>query len=138
MLLGVLRWTTFCDDELLLCCARTSRDASRCGAAERVRGEAILIGSIFFFSLAVIQWCRFFIFNCSNTPLISYLEEHLHKLKQHYLENSARNTVLTAELCRLIGLFADSGIEAIPYKGPVLSSFCVRRSRACVALSIST
>lgn len=48
-------------------------------------------------------------------------EEHLQKLKQHYLENSARNTVLTAELCRLIGLFADSGIEAIPYKGPVLS-----------------
>ena len=50
-------------------------------------------------------------------------KEQLHKLKQHYLENSARNTVLTAELCRLIGLFADSGIEAIPYKGPVLSLF---------------
>ena len=50
-------------------------------------------------------------------------EEQLQKLKQHYLENSARNTVLTAELCRLIGLFAESGIEAIPYKGPVLSLF---------------
>ena len=50
-------------------------------------------------------------------------DEQLHKLKQHYLENSARNTLLTAELCRLIGLFADSGIEAIPYKGPLLSLF---------------
>jgi hypothetical protein len=50
-------------------------------------------------------------------------EDQLHKLKQHYLENSARNTLLTAELCRLIGLFAESGIEAIPYKGPVLSLF---------------
>ncbi len=50
-------------------------------------------------------------------------EEHLQKLKQQYLENSARNTVLTAELCALIRLFAESGIEAIPYKGPVLSLF---------------
>ena len=47
----------------------------------------------------------------------------LSKLKQHYLENSARNTVLTAELCRLIDLFRDAGIEAIPYKGPVLALF---------------
>ena len=47
----------------------------------------------------------------------------LAKFKQHYLENSARNTVLTAELCRLIKRFADSGIDAIPYKGPVLAQF---------------
>src|SRR6185503_3654700 len=47
----------------------------------------------------------------------------LAKLKKHYIENSARNTVLTAELCRLISLFAAAGIEAIPYKGPVLSLF---------------
>ena len=31
--------------------------------------------------------------------------------------------MLTAELCRLIDLFAESGIEAIPYKGPVLALF---------------
>lgn len=50
-------------------------------------------------------------------------EERLYNLKQHYLENSARNTVLAAELCRLVGLLAGSGIETIPYKGPVLSLF---------------
>jgi hypothetical protein len=49
--------------------------------------------------------------------------EKLSELKKHYLENSARNTILTAELCRLITLFAGSGIEAIPYKGPVLALF---------------
>jgi hypothetical protein len=49
--------------------------------------------------------------------------EVLAKFKQHYIENSARNTVLTAELCRLINLFRDAGIEAIPYKGPVLALF---------------
>src|SRR6185295_1241913 len=47
----------------------------------------------------------------------------LAKFKQHYMENLARNTILTAELCRLINLFRDEGIEAIPYKGPVLALF---------------
>lgn len=49
--------------------------------------------------------------------------EVLAKFKQHYIENSARNTVLTAELCRLINLFRDEGIEAIAYKGPILALF---------------
>jgi len=49
--------------------------------------------------------------------------EKLCALKQHYFENSARNTILTTELCRLISLFAASGIEAIPYKGPALALF---------------
>jgi hypothetical protein len=49
--------------------------------------------------------------------------EVLAKFKQHYIENSARNTILTAELCRLINLFRDEGIEAIAYKGPVLALF---------------
>jgi Uncharacterised nucleotidyltransferase len=49
--------------------------------------------------------------------------EVLAKFKQQYIENSARNTILTAELCRLINLFSDEGIEAIAYKGPVLALF---------------
>src|SRR5689334_14260293 len=49
--------------------------------------------------------------------------EVLARFKQHYIENSARNTVLTAELCRLINLFRDEAIEAIPYKGPALALF---------------
>jgi hypothetical protein len=47
----------------------------------------------------------------------------LAKLKLQYQENAARNTILTAELCRLIDLFANDGIEAIPYKGPALAQF---------------
>jgi hypothetical protein len=50
-------------------------------------------------------------------------QQFLNKLKKHYFENSARNTLLTAELCRLINLFRDASIEAIPYKGPVLALF---------------
>lgn len=106
------------EDELLLCCARTV-------ATEQLRELAA----------TNIDWEYLFLLarRHSVAPLL-YLqlhehasdlvpEEHLQKLKQQYLENSARNTVLTAELCGLIRLFADSGIEAIPYKGPVLSLF---------------
>jgi putative nucleotidyltransferase-like protein len=46
--------------------------------------------------------------------------EILAKFKQHYIENSARNTILAAELCRLINLFREEGIESIAYKGPLL------------------
>src|ERR1044072_9927904 len=53
----------------------------------------------------------------SIVPLV-YVQLHQHasdlvppqflsKLKKHYFENSARNTLLTAELCRLIKLFRD-------------------------------
>src|SRR5215216_1596531 len=49
--------------------------------------------------------------------------QFLSKLKKHYFENAARNTLLTAELCRLISLFAEAGVETIPYKGPVLARF---------------
>ena len=95
--------------ELLLCCARTSA------------GE---IDWEFFFLLARRH---------SVVPLVYVQLERsasdlvpppiLTKFKQHYLENVARNTILTAELCRLIDRLAASGIEAIPYKGPVLAQF---------------
>jgi len=105
--------------ELLLCCARTSAKASRLRelAAKNIDWE-------YLFLLARRH---------SVVPLV-YLQlekhaadlvpaEHLQKLKQNYIENSARNVVLTDELRRLVTLFADSGIEAIPYKGPVLALF---------------
>lgn len=109
-------------DELLLCCART-RVAPH--VAARLRELAA----------KDIDWEYLFLLarRHSVVPLL-YLQlyqhasdlvphEHLEKLKQHYFENVARNTVLTAELCNLIGLLANAAIEAIPYKGPVLSLF---------------
>jgi len=108
--------------KLLLYCARTTV------APEVVAGlRAIAVGEVdweYVFQLARRH---------SIVPLL-YIQlkrnaadlvprEILNKLKKHYIENSARNTVLTAELCRLINLFRDQGIEAIPYKGPVLALF---------------
>jgi hypothetical protein len=103
---------------LLLCCVRTT-------AAPRLRELAA--GEVdweYLFQLARRH---------SIVPLVYVqLQKHasdlvpqqfLNKLKKHYFENSARNTLLTAELCRLIKLFRNEGIDAIPYKGPVLALF---------------
>ena len=108
--------------ELLLCCARTKATDR---VVERLRELAA----------SEIDWEYFFLLarRHSVVPLV-YLQLYNHAadlaspeilatLKKHYLENTARNAVLTAELCRLIDRFAESGIEVIPYKGPVLALF---------------
>ena len=104
--------------ELLLCCTRTRAGARlREFAAEDVDWE-------YLFLLArrhAVVPLLYVALEKHASDLVP--QEELRKLKQHYLENSARNTLLTAELCRLIELFAKAGIEAIPYKGPALAVF---------------
>ena len=104
--------------ELLLCCARTTPAPH---ITDRIR--AITSQEIdwdYFFQLAR----RHAVVPLVYRQLKNHVApEHLQQLKKHALENSARNVVLTAELCRLIELFAGAGIEAIPYKGPILSLF---------------
>jgi hypothetical protein len=108
--------------ELLLCCARTTASDP---VVARMRELAT----------TEVDWEYFFLLarRHSVVPLVHLqLERHVADLtppeiiatfKKHYLENAARNTVLTAELCRLLERFAASGIEAISYKGPVLAQF---------------
>ena len=108
--------------ELLLCCARTRASE---GVVARMRELAA----------TEVDWEYLFLLarRHSVVPLL-YLQlerhasdlvlaEKLSQLKKHFLENSARNTILTAELCRLITSFAAAGVDTIPYKGPVLALF---------------
>lgn len=110
------------EDELLLCCARTVATPHVVARLRELAAKNVDWEYVFLLarrhSMVPLLYLQLHRHASDLVP-----EEQLHKLKQHYLENSARNTVLTAELCRLIGLFADAGIEAIPYKGPVLSLF---------------
>ena len=110
------------EHELLLCCARTT-------AAPEV------VARLRELAARDVDWEYLFLVARRHAvvPLLyRQLDNHasdlvptdqLTRLKRHYLENSARNTLLTAELCRLIDLFAASGIEAVPYKGPLLALF---------------
>src|SRR6266850_3896425 len=118
----VLRRLNSPEHELLLCCARTSATVP---IAERLRGllSADIDWNYFLklarrhslVPLAYVQLDR------SASDLVP--PDALRRLKRDYRENAARNIVLTAELSRLINLFAASGIEAIPYKGPLLALF---------------
>jgi hypothetical protein len=110
------------EDELLLCCARTVAAPQVVGRLRELAPTEIDWEYLFLLArrhaivpLLYIQLDR------HASDLVPH--EYLSNLRQHYRENSARNTVLTAELCRLITLLAESGIEAIPYKGPVLGLF---------------
>jgi len=46
----------------------------------------------------------------------------LARLKQVTRANAVRSLVLTAELLTVMNLFRDAGVQAIPYKGPVLAA----------------
>ncbi len=110
------------EHELLLCCSRTTSPPH---IAQRIRDLA----------KPDVDWEYLFLLARRHAvvPLLYLqLERHasdlvppetLRHLKQQYQENSARNTVLTAELCRILSVFAASGIEAIPYKGPILALY---------------
>lgn len=110
------------EDELLLCCARTTATAA---VVARLRALAA----------SDLDWEYLFLLarrHAVVSLLYLQLNQHaanlvpagaLRQFKHYHLENAARNTVLTAELSRLVSLFANAGIAAIPYKGPLLGLF---------------
>ena len=111
------------EDQLLLCCARTG---AALDGGKRIRELAATPGldweylSLLARRHAVIpllyqQLAR------ESAPLVP--PSILADLKLQYQENHARNVVLTQELCRLVNLFREAGIETIPYKGPALAVF---------------
>lgn len=115
--------------ELLLCCARTKASPQ---VVARLRE---LAGSTASTTAANVDWD--YVFNLGRRHAVIPLlyrqlaregadlipPSFLAKLKLQYQENYARNIILTDELCRVIHIFKEAGIEAIPYKGPALALF---------------
>lgn len=107
---------------MLLCCARTEASPE---VATRIR--ALAASDVDWNYLALLAR-RHSIIPLLYVQLERHASElvspaHLAKLKLQFQENHARNIILTDELCRLINVFSDAGIEAIPYKGPALALF---------------
>lgn len=110
------------EDELLLCCARTEASPE---LAARIR---VLAASGIDWDYLALLARRHAIIPVLYRQLAHHASElvpnaNLAKLKLQYQENSARNIILADELCRLINLFRNAGIETIPYKGPALALF---------------
>ena len=110
------------ENELLLCCARTEAPPELVARIRELAGSDVDWNYLLLLARrhAIIPLLyRQLERHASELVPTSYLAE----LKLKYQENHARNTILTDELCHLIDLFAASGIEAIPYKGPALAMF---------------
>ena len=108
------------EHELLLCCARTKAAAA---VSSRLRAlSSDKIDWEYLFQLARRH---------SVVPLVyTQLQKVAHDLVPHnwmaqfktsYQENVARNLVLTSELKALIRALKETGIESIPFKGPILA-----------------
>lgn len=109
------------DKRLLLGCARTR--VSR-GIAEEIRG---LLDSPIDWDLLFREAANHALtpLLCRQLPLIasSALESHqVRQLRDTAHAIALRNLALTAELFTIINRFASAGVEALPYKGPVLAA----------------
>jgi hypothetical protein len=107
--------------ELLLCCSRMNVDPE---TGDRIK--SLLQKDI--------DW-NFLIQSSCEHGTVSLLHQNLQaicpdaipnfartRLQLYYDMNALRNHLLTKELLRLLDLFRDSNIPAIPFKGPVLSA----------------
>lgn len=111
------------ENELLLCCARTEASPAIIQRIRELAASTDLDWEYLFrlarrhavIPLLYLQLAR------ESADLIP--SSTLAKLKLLYQENHARNIILTGELCRLTKLFSDTGIDAIPFKGPALALF---------------
>ena len=109
--------------ELLLCCART-KASPQIAAKLRELASSWEVDWVYLFQLARRHAVIPLLYRqlaSEGADLIP--SSFLAKLKLQYQENYARNIILTDELCRLIDIFKEAGIEAIPYKGPALAVF---------------
>lgn len=108
------------EKQLLVCCSRARVTPS---VAEEIR--RLLAGPLdWYFLLAQAA-------EHSVAPLLSLTlaaaapdavpPAPLARLKEQVRANSVRSLVLSAELIRILESFAAAGIEAFPYKGPVLA-----------------
>lgn len=108
------------EKELLVCCARTRIDS---GTTETIRR---LVGGRLDWSLLLREAAE-----NSVTPLLCrqlpgaakdlLSSDRLDQLKGQSRTLAIRNLVLAGELVTLIDRFKSAGVEAIPYKGPVLA-----------------
>ncbi|HEX6729321.1 MAG TPA: nucleotidyltransferase family protein, partial [Pyrinomonadaceae bacterium] len=110
------------ENEVLLLCARTAATET---IVQRLRSLATpSIDWDYLFKLAR----RHSVVPLVYTQLREHASDlvpskHLIRFKENYQENVARNLVLTAELVRVLTSLSGAGVEAVPFKGPVLALF---------------
>ena len=108
------------EQQLLLCCARTSTDAATSARIDELLRrpldwDYLLETSQVHGVLPLLYW-KLKDAWAELVPPSSFAE-----LRTRFQRNAARNLLLTGELSRIIKSFASEGVAVIPYKGPALA-----------------
>jgi len=107
--------------DILLSCARPQITSKRADTIRKVLRNGI--DWEYLFRIAGRHGLLPLLYDRLNTICPeSVPEAQLNRLKTHFRANLARNLFLTAQLLKLLSLFEDHGVPAVPFKGPVLAS----------------
>jgi hypothetical protein len=111
--------TTNLESELIIACARTTPTAADLTDIARLLEGAIdwerLIELATAHNLAPLLYAN--LLRVGGAP-----PAELDRLRRHVQQGTQFNLRLVSELLRLLDLFSARGIEAVPYKGPVLAA----------------
>ena len=109
------------ETELLLCCARTQVNAETGSRMKTLLAREIdwqyLVRSADRHALMPLLYHNLRAIGPTGIP-----EPVLDGLHRWFRENSRRNLFMVGELCKILRLLESHGIEAVPYKGPVLAA----------------
>jgi len=107
--------------ELLLCCCRTQVDAATTSTIKTLIQSSInwnyLIQTATRHKVVPLLYQ-----NLNNTCPEAVPHAILNQLKNHFNTNAMSNKFMTTELLKLLNLFQNHNIPAIPFKGPVLAA----------------
>jgi hypothetical protein len=110
------------ENQLLLCCARTTLDP---GIADQIRSLlreeidwAYLLRTSGRHGVAPLLYRSL---NATNTEGVP--QDVMGRLRERFHTNSRRNLFLTAKLLEILDALEERDIPALPYKGPVLATF---------------
>lgn len=109
------------EDELLICCARTSLDGERADRIKALVREEIdweyLLRVAPFHGITPLLY-RHLNAVCPEAVPAATLDS----LRVSFMENSKVNLFATGELCKVLDLYESHGVPAISFKGPLLAA----------------
>jgi len=117
-----LKSTDRAEHELLLCCVRPQVDSH---VSDRIRSLAAqdLDWEYLFLLARRHSVVALLYYRLQETAAEIVPAQPFQRLQKYFQDNAARNVIFNAELSRLLAMLGENGIEAIPYKGPVLGLF---------------
>ena len=111
------------EDQLVLLCARAQVDAQTNAHIREITSSATEVDWDYVYAQARRHSILPLVYTHLSSVAMAIPAGQLARLKENYQHNAARNSLLTAELCRILQRFAGAGIEAVPYKGPALAVY---------------